>query len=62
MLSLKDKASWDLINKHYPIVDPALKVWCMITFVDDLNLHIGYGVFLDVVDLGGLERREIRGR
>lgn len=29
----------------------------MLTFIDDLNFYIGYGVFLFVVDLSGLGRK-----
>lgn len=57
---MEDKASWGQTDKYGPVVDPALKVRCVVTFIDDLNLHAGYGVFLNVVDLGGLERKRER--
>lgn len=57
---MEDKASWDQTDKYRPVVDSALKVRCMVTFIDDFNLHAGYRVFLNVVDLGGLERKRER--
>lgn len=59
---MEDKASWGQTNKYSPIVDSALKERWIITFIDDLNLYTDYGVFLYVVDLGGLERKRERER
>jgi len=59
---LEDKASRGQTSRYNPVVALALKVRCIITFIDDLNLYNGYGVFLYVVDLGGLERKRERER
>lgn len=52
---MEDKAFWGCTNRYYSCVGTELEVWCVVTFIDDLNLHTDYGVFLFVVDLGGLE-------